>query len=152
MLFKSKKSLRQWLTEYTKSHQNPDNKAIHYLCVPVIFLSIFAMLYKLSAPFLGVVSALVLLFYMRLSLQLAAFMAVFMVLCLAVSLMPVGLPFWLGVFGAAWVGQFIGHKIEGMKPSFFEDLQFLLIGPAWVAMSVAGKLPSQAQTVAVPEQ
>jgi uncharacterized membrane protein YGL010W len=38
----------------------------------------------------------------------------------------------LGIFFVAWVGQFIGHKIEGKKPSFLEDLQFLLIGPAWL--------------------
>ena len=35
------------------------------------------------------------------------------------------------VFVLAWIGQFVGHKIEGKKPSFFEDLQFLLIGPGW---------------------
>jgi uncharacterized membrane protein YGL010W len=36
------------------------------------------------------------------------------------------------LFIIAWIGQFYGHKIEGKKPSFFKDLQFLLIGPAWV--------------------
>ena len=36
------------------------------------------------------------------------------------------------IFVVAWIGQFIGHKIEGKKPSFFEDLQFLLIGPMWL--------------------
>jgi uncharacterized membrane protein YGL010W len=36
------------------------------------------------------------------------------------------------VFGVAWIGQFIGHHIEGKKPSFFKDLFFLLIGPLWV--------------------
>src|SRR5450830_683990 len=38
----------------------------------------------------------------------------------------------LAVLVAAWIGQFIGHKIEGKKPSFFEDLRFLLIGPLFV--------------------
>lgn len=38
----------------------------------------------------------------------------------------------LFIFVLAWIGQFIGHKIEGKKPSFFEDLKFLLIGPAWL--------------------
>jgi uncharacterized membrane protein YGL010W len=38
----------------------------------------------------------------------------------------------IGLFVIAWIGQFYGHKIEGKKPSFLEDLQFLLIGPAWV--------------------
>ena len=45
----------------------------------------------------------------------------------------VSLPVFCGVlFVLAWVGQFIGHKIEGKKPSFFEDLQFLLVGPVWL--------------------
>jgi len=36
------------------------------------------------------------------------------------------------VFALAWIGQFVGHKLEGKKPSFLKDLQFLLIGPIWV--------------------
>jgi uncharacterized membrane protein YGL010W len=36
------------------------------------------------------------------------------------------------IFVLAWIGQFVGHKIEGQKPSFLEDVQFLLIGPLWV--------------------
>ena len=36
------------------------------------------------------------------------------------------------VFVVAWIGQFIGHAIEGKKPSFFEDVKFLLVGPAWL--------------------
>ena len=36
------------------------------------------------------------------------------------------------VFIFAWILQFLGHKIEGKKPSFFKDIQFLLIGPAWL--------------------
>jgi uncharacterized membrane protein YGL010W len=36
------------------------------------------------------------------------------------------------VFVLAWIGQFIGHKIEGKKPSFFDDLRYLLIGPLFV--------------------
>jgi uncharacterized membrane protein YGL010W len=50
------------------------------------------------------------------------------------SLLPQGqvLPIALGIFVVAWIGQFIGHRIEGRKPSFFEDLRFLLIGPLFV--------------------
>jgi uncharacterized membrane protein YGL010W len=36
------------------------------------------------------------------------------------------------VFVLAWIGQFIGHLIEGKKPSFFEDVKFLMVGPAWL--------------------
>ena len=44
------------------------------------------------------------------------------------------------IFVIAWIGQFIGHKIEGKKPSFFEDIQFLLIGPAWLLSFIYNKL------------
>ncbi len=55
----------------------------------------------------------------------------------------VSLPLWLvslAVFAGAWVGQFVGHKIEGKKPSFLKDVQFLLIGPAWLLSFVYKKL------------
>ena len=38
----------------------------------------------------------------------------------------------VGVFVAAWIAQFIGHEIEGKRPSFLTDLQYLLIGPIWL--------------------
>ena len=44
------------------------------------------------------------------------------------------------IFILGWIGQFIGHKIEGQKPSFFEDIQFLLIGPAWLLSFIYKKL------------
>ena len=44
------------------------------------------------------------------------------------------------IFTLAWIGQFIGHKIEGQKPSFFEDFKFLLIGPAWLLSFIYKKL------------
>ena len=47
---------------------------------------------------------------------------------------------YIGVFVVAWIGQFIGHKIEGQKPSFFQDLQFLLIGPAWLLSFIYKKI------------
>jgi uncharacterized membrane protein YGL010W len=38
------------------------------------------------------------------------------------------------------VGQFIGHKIEGKKPSFFKDILFLLIGPLWLLSFIYKKV------------
>ncbi len=60
---------------------------------------------------------------------------------------------WLaiGVFVVAWIGQFVGHKIEGSKPSFLTDLAYLLIGPAWIVAKImrrAGILPSDRASVA----
>jgi uncharacterized membrane protein YGL010W len=46
----------------------------------------------------------------------------------------------LVIFVAAWIGQFIGHAIEGKRPSFFKDLQFLLIGPLWLLAAAYRRL------------
>lgn len=137
----SKRTLEQWLSEYAVSHQNVVNKKIHWLCVPTIFVSILGMGMSLSVWFTLVLSALVLLFYMQLSTPLFIAMGIFILICLSVmALLPWGFKVWAAIFVVAWIGQFVGHKIEGKKPSFFEDLKFLLIGPAWVVNSL---LPSK---------
>lgn len=139
----SQKTLVSWLEEYGVSHQNHTNKTIHILCVPTIFLSIVAILYLLSAWLLLAISIGVLIFYIRLSFLLFVVMAIWIALCAIIAhFVPIGIIGWLIVFAIGWVGQFVGHKIEGAKPSFLEDLQFLLIGPAWVGLLVAGKLPN----------
>ena len=46
----------------------------------------------------------------------------------------------IAVFVVAWIGQFVGHKIEGRKPSFLTDLAYLLIGPAWLAGKVMRRI------------
>ena len=140
-LLHSKKSLQSWLADYAVSHQHPINKKIHWLCVPTIFASILGMGMSWQAAFTLVLIALVMLFYLRLSTQLFIAMGMFVLFCLAaIAILPVGFKFYFGVFVVEWIGQFVGHKIEGKKPSFFEDLQFLLIGPAWVANSLSTKL------------
>jgi uncharacterized membrane protein YGL010W len=143
----SKRTLEQWLSEYAVSHQNLINKKIHWLCVPTIFVSILGMGMSLSVWFTLIMSALVLLFYIRLSTPLFLAMGIFILLCLAVmAVMPWGFKVWASVFVIAWIGQFVGHKIEGKKPSFFEDLQFLLIGRAWVANSLMKNKKHKQQT------
>jgi uncharacterized membrane protein YGL010W len=133
----SKRTLEQWLSEYAVSHQNLINKKIHWLCVPTIFVSLLGMGMSLSVWFTLVLSALVLLFYMQLSTPLFMAMGMFILIFLSVmALLPWGFKVWASIFIVAWIGQFVGHKIEGKKPSFFEDLQFLLIGPAWVVNSL----------------
>ena len=140
-LLHSKKSLQSWLADYAVSHQHPINKKIHWLCVPTIFASILGMGMSWQAAFTLVLIALVMLFYLRLSTQLFIAMGMFVLFCLAaIAILQFGFKFYFGVFVVAWIGQFVGHKIEGKKPSFFEDLQFLLIGPAWVANSLSEKL------------
>lgn len=127
------KSVDQWFDEYGESHRNPVNKLVHWICVPLITFSVLGILWAIHPVAAAVAVGLALVFYMVLSWQLALVMAVQSLLMLWIlSLMPA--VFWPSViiFVLAWIGQFIGHKVEGKKPSFFKDLQFLLIGPAWL--------------------
>lgn len=139
------------LNEYGESHQNQTNKAIHWICVPSIFFSVVALIASIPAGWLAqifggstmvnwatVLLVLLMVYYVSLSFPLAVGMLLFSIACLylvKVIVSAVSLPLWqvaLLIFVVAWVGQFYGHKIEGKKPSFFKDLQFLLIGPAWL--------------------
>ena len=145
------RNLNEWFSEYAVSHQNETNQAIHYICVPAIFFSIIGFLMSIPAEFLkdlipgntpflenwaAFILIPVLVFYFRLSTEMGLKMTLFTGICLIgnyfISLIS---PLWLIsliIFAIAWMGQFYGHKIEGKKPSFLKDIQFLLIGPAWV--------------------
>lgn len=134
------RTLQDWLAEYSESHQNATNKKIHWLCVPVIVFTLVGMSYQLSLLLTLAMFAVMMLFYVRLSLKLALAMGLFLAILLgAVMALPLGLSAYLGIFVLAWIGQFYGHKVEGKKPSFFKDLQFLLVGPAWVADALMQK-------------
>ncbi|MBL7938627.1 MAG: DUF962 domain-containing protein [Flavobacteriales bacterium] len=150
------RSIHQWFADYGVSHQNPTNKAVHWVCVPVIYFCVVGFLWSIPTPevapltgrhvwaMLGV--ALVSIFYMRLSLGIMIGMAIWSILCLFVCRyveLHATRPLWaicVALFVAAWIGQFIGHKIEGKKPSFLHDLQFLIIGPAWLMGVIYRKL------------
>jgi len=155
------RSMPQWLDDYGVSHKNPTNKAIHWVCVPLIFFSILGLLSCIPSgfmsryfpvslvPFVHFGTALVFLgmfFFIRLSVSISIGM---LLVSASMILGQYGLtrldfaPLWLIniiIFVTAWIGQFIGHNIEGAKPSFIEDLQFLLIGPAWLLHFIYRKL------------
>lgn len=136
------------LAEYGESHQNPTNKTIHWIAVPAIAWSVIAMLWVLPTPgffpaspyfnWATIVCALAVIYYLTLSIPLAVGMAAFSAIAIAIirlveSNISINLEWIAGtLFVAAWVFQFVGHEVEGRKPSFFKDLQFLLIGPAWL--------------------
>ena len=123
------------LEKYSESHLNPTNEAIHCVCVPLIVFSLLGLIWAVH-PLLAlaaVVAALV--YYFKLSRNFAfgmLLMSAVMLLVLAALPRPAVLPLSILIFVLAWIGQFIGHKIEGKKPSFFDDLRFLLIGPLFV--------------------
>ncbi len=150
------KSVDSWLEEYGESHQNPVNKAIHWVCVPLIALSLVGVLWDLPVPrafveispvmnwgMLFLMASIV--YYFILSPRLAAGMVIvlagFVLALWWLDTLPIAL--WqisVAIFVAAWIGQFIGHAIEGQKPSFFKDLQFLMIGPLWLLSFVYRRL------------
>ncbi len=135
------KTINEWLNEYSESHQDKANKAIHWVCVPAILFSIIGILAHFSALFTVLILVLTFIFYARLDLVLAVAMAVLLVvMAWLIFILPVGIGFYIAVFVLAWIGQFYGHKVEGKKPSFFKDLQFLLIGPVWCMDAYLGKL------------
>ncbi|WP_417429025.1 DUF962 domain-containing protein [Halpernia sp.] len=136
--------------EYAESHQNHTNKIIHWICIPLIFLSILGFISLIPVPhifikFYGYISiasliaiVLVSLFYFRLSWKIALLMILimfifeFIIFHINVSFRPNSWIIFLVIFVLSWIGQFYGHKIEGKKPSFLKDLQFLLVGPIWL--------------------
>ncbi|WP_422361785.1 DUF962 domain-containing protein [Reichenbachiella sp.] len=155
------RKIDQLLSEYGESHQNPTNKLIHWICVPAIFWSIVGLFWsipndwlvvvfsKTHSPFLNwatIVLMAVLMYYFTLSFSLFVGMAVavmgFLYLTLFVEQLGIA-PVWqvsIAVFVIAWVGQFYGHNVEGKKPSFLKDVQFLLVGPAWLMHFIYKKI------------
>lgn len=152
------RTAQQWFDEYAESHQNKTNQFIHYLCVPPIFFSVIGLLMCIPTSFLedtfglynpllenwaAVIGILILVFYIRLGFWYFTQMLLFILLAIIGN-------YWLGnnfnllytsigIFVIAWIGQFYGHHLEGKKPSFAKDLQFLLIGPLWVIKKLGTK-------------
>ncbi|MCU6432814.1 DUF962 domain-containing protein [Undibacterium sp. Jales W-56] len=129
------RTVDQLLEKYAESHRNPTNEYIHFVCVPAIMWTVLGLIWALH-PVLAIGAALLaLIYYVSLSVPLAIGMSLMAALMLGLLyVLPATwvLPLSIGVFVVAWIFQFIGHKIEGKKPSFFDDLRFLLIGPLFV--------------------
>ncbi len=151
----AKRPVDAYFNKYSESHQNHTNELIHWICVPLIVFSLFGLVWSIPFPhieFLGKYNgfinwasfliAFAIYYYYKLSPVLSYGM---LLIIFAFSAAIVGLEklhsnngwpaVWqvcLAIFVLSWVGQFIGHKIEGKKPSFFDDIKFLLIGPIWL--------------------
>lgn len=135
------KSIHEWFEEYSDSHQDQTNKMIHWICVPTILFSIIGILAQWSMMLTALILTLVVVFYARLDLVLAIAMAILLLLMAwLIIILPFQSGFYIALFVVAWIGQFYGHKIEGKKPSFLKDLQFLLIGPLWCMDAYLAKL------------
>ena len=149
------RTIHDWFESYGADHRNATNRAVHWVCVPAILWSVIAALWVVPVPVAigkpGLWCALVMVaalgFYWRLSRPLgAAMIALFIALAVATHFLYEALgpsrllEVAIAVFVLAWIGQFVGHQIEGRRPSFLTDLAYLLIGPAWLV----GKLMTRA--------
>lgn len=149
---------QEYFDEYALSHQNKTNQNIHFICVPIIFFSVIGLfmsipptilehIFELYNPLLEnwavVVGIIISFFYLKLGFWHFIEMLFVMLLCIIGN-------FWIShetnllyasiiIFILGWIGQFYGHKVEGAKPSFLKDLEFLLIGPLWVIQKLGNK-------------
>lgn len=149
-----KRPVDVYFDKYQESHNDHTNEIIHWICVPLIMFSLLGLVWNIPFPhleFLGryngffnwasILIAFVLYYYFTLSPMLA-FLMIWVIAIMSYFIVQIELVAGLGsassyaiyvvIFVAAWIGQFIGHKIEGKKPSFLDDLRFLLIGPIWL--------------------
>jgi uncharacterized membrane protein YGL010W len=130
------------LDRYGEFHRNPANKAIHWLCVPLIVWSVLGALWSVSpvAAYVAIGAAMV--FYLWLSLPLAlGMLGVIALMVWPLTLLGSSALFVsIAVFVTAWIGQFIGHILEGRKPAFLEDVRSLLIGPVWLLADLYRRL------------
>ncbi len=149
------RTIRQWFEEYGESHRDTTNITVHWIAVPLIYFSVVGLLMSIPSPelpyldrHLWVTLAVVAVwfFYFQRSFALSIGMMAFSLFCawLASWLAAhAAWPLWaicLGIFSLAWIAQFLGHEVEGRKPSFLKDLQFLLIGPAWLMSKLYTKI------------
>ena len=146
----------EWLRASGEDHTHRINKLLHWICVPLIVMSLIGLLWSLPVPeefsrasptlnwgTLFLLASVVYYFIMSISLAFGILPFVIAVVGVVAWVDSLSVPLWLVsgvVFVIAWLGQFIGHVFEGKRPSFFKDLQFLMIGPLWLLASVYQRL------------
>ena len=124
------KNIYDWLDAYGESHQNPTNKKIHWVCVPLIMLTLLGLLSLIKIPLSianmpinlsHILLVVALLFYLRLSISISfgmiiiSFITLFIINRLEIIFPDINqlLYLYISIFVLSWIGQFIGHKIEG---------------------------------------
>jgi len=142
------RTVEQWFGEYGESHSHPSNELLHIICVPPIVMTVIGFLWAIPVPdsfaalspwlnwaTLAVAAAIAYYFTLSVPLGIGAAAGLIAMLFVVRWLETLAWPLWvtcLAIFVVGWIGQFIGHSIEGKRPSFTKDIQFLLIGPLWL--------------------
>ena len=142
------RNLEQQITQYAAYHRDRRNIATHFVGVPMIVISVVLALvpwtiFGVNAALIVVTAAAI--YYLILDLALGTAMLVFLFFfCYLASVyinarvghagVVMGMAAFLFIVG--WVIQFVGHKFEGMKPAFTDDLMGLVIGPLFIMTEV----------------
>jgi uncharacterized membrane protein YGL010W len=139
--------LQAHFSDYSAFHRTPGNKACHYAGIPLIVLSLFALLARVplfdaggfTVTLAEVVLVAATIYYLTLDAALAVMMLVTSVVLAAAGRM---VPFSAAVvlFVLGWVFQFVGHYVyEKKAPAFFRNFAHLLVGPLWILAKVSGR-------------
>ena len=133
--------LTRLLESYEKNHQNPINEAIHIIAIPLIIFSILGMTAAFDIFLEYILVGIVIFYYLKLSKTAALLMLVWLLISLGLVtlLKPYIIEISISFFVLGWILQFVGHFIEGKRPSFFEDVRYFLIGPLFVVQKVISK-------------
>ena len=142
------RTVQQWFDEYGESHRHPRNELLHIICVPPIVMTVIGFIWAIPVPdaiatlspwlnwaTLTVALAVIYYFTLSVTLGIGAMFGLAILLAIVRWLDTLAWPLWLTcllIFVVGWIGQFVGHAIEGKRPSFTKDIQFLLIGPLWL--------------------
>ncbi len=144
------KTLEENLTQYAAYHRDRRNIATHFAGVPMIVFAIILALATavvhvgpVAITMAAVVSVLMCAYYFKLDWVFGLTMTVVLFLmCAAASEFtarastPATLAWAAAIFTVGWALQFLGHRFEGMKPAFFDDVMQLAIGPLFVCAEV----------------
>ena len=130
------------LAHYGESHRHPGNEIIHFIAIPLITVSLVGMLFALHPYAAYAFVAVSMGYYARLSVVFFVTMVLWsaLIIALVFAMGSLVLPLSIAIFVGAWILQFIGHKIEGKKPSFLDDIKYLWVGPLFVVSRLLKKI------------
>jgi len=134
------------LAMYAAYHRDRRNIATHFVGIPMIVLAVCILLarpgFELAGLTLAPIHLLLLLstlwyltrgeFLIGLVTSLVNMLLTWVALPLAAGSTALWLGWGIGLFVLGWIIQFVGHKYEGRKPAFVDDLVGLLVGPMFL--------------------
>lgn len=137
-----------WLQRYEETHQDLTNPVIYWAAVPLVVLGTVGLFWVLPipdeffeiSPLLNWGTAFLMataVYYFIISVSLAIGMLPFIIGIAAINMWLAGSEFShlyvsLGLLVAGIIGLWLGHRNGNGLRAVLQDLQFMMIGPAWL--------------------